>query len=144
MGSIPGSGQSPRVEPGNPLQYSCLENPMDRGAWRVILLRSQSQTRLKQLSMHTLKSFCSVANKRLSKKMGPLSASEAYPHVLLKNDSFLPYHKIYVCCRKCRNAPKENRTHLRNLLPRKVSLSFLFLSPSPLPQVCTVSTTLFF
>ena len=38
---------------GNPLQYSCLENPVDRGAWRAAVHRvSQSQTRLKQLRMH--------------------------------------------------------------------------------------------
>ena len=35
-GSIPGSGRSPGEGDGNPLQYSCLENPMDRGAWLVI------------------------------------------------------------------------------------------------------------
>ena len=34
-GSIPGLGRPP--EEGNPLQYSCLENPMDRGAWRAIV-----------------------------------------------------------------------------------------------------------
>ena len=33
QGSIPGSGRSPGEGNGNPLQYSCLENPMDRGAW---------------------------------------------------------------------------------------------------------------
>ena len=33
MGLIPGSGRSPGGGHGNPLQYSCLENPMDRGAW---------------------------------------------------------------------------------------------------------------
>ena len=33
LGSIPGSGQSPGEGNGNPLQYSCLENCMDRGAW---------------------------------------------------------------------------------------------------------------
>ena len=33
--SIPGSGRSSRDEKDNPLQYSCLENPMDRGAWRA-------------------------------------------------------------------------------------------------------------
>ena len=32
-GLIPGSGRSPGEEHDNPLQYSCLENPMDRGAW---------------------------------------------------------------------------------------------------------------
>ena len=33
LGLIPGSGRSPQEGNGNPLQYSCLENPMDRGAW---------------------------------------------------------------------------------------------------------------
>ena len=33
LGSIPGWGRSPGGGHGNPLQYSCLENPMDRGAW---------------------------------------------------------------------------------------------------------------
>ena len=35
LGSILGSGRSPRVGNGNPLQHSCLENPMDRGAWQA-------------------------------------------------------------------------------------------------------------
>ena len=35
VGSIPGSGRSPGGGNGNPLQYSCLENPMDRGAWKA-------------------------------------------------------------------------------------------------------------
>ena len=35
LGSIPGLGRSPREGNGNPLQYSCLENLMDRGAWRA-------------------------------------------------------------------------------------------------------------
>ena len=40
-------------ENGNPLQYSCLENPMDRGAWWAAVHRvTQSQTQLKRLSMH--------------------------------------------------------------------------------------------
>ena len=34
VGLIPGSGRSPGEGNGNPLQYSCLGNPMDRGAWR--------------------------------------------------------------------------------------------------------------
>ena len=36
-GSIPGSGRSPRGGHDNPLQYSCLENPMDREAWRATI-----------------------------------------------------------------------------------------------------------
>ena len=35
LGSIPGLGRSPGAEHGNPLQYSCLENSMDRGAWQA-------------------------------------------------------------------------------------------------------------
>ena len=37
VGSIPGSGRAPGEENGNPLQYSCLENPMDRAALRATL-----------------------------------------------------------------------------------------------------------
>ena len=45
--SIPGLGRSPREENGNPLQYSCLENPMDRGAWRATVhMTAKSRTRL--------------------------------------------------------------------------------------------------
>ena len=41
LGSIPGLGRSPGEENGNPLQYSCLENSMDKGAWQAIAHGSQ-------------------------------------------------------------------------------------------------------
>ena len=45
--SIPQLGKSPAEGSGNPLQYSCLENPMDRGVWRAIVYRvAESRTRL--------------------------------------------------------------------------------------------------
>ena len=44
LGSIPGSGRSPGKGNGNPLQYSCLENPVDGGAWQATVQGSQSQT----------------------------------------------------------------------------------------------------
>ena len=48
--SIPGLGSSPREGNDNPLQYSCLENPMDRGAWWATVHRvAKSLTRLKRL-----------------------------------------------------------------------------------------------
>ena len=51
--SIPGLGGSPGVGHGNPLQYSCLENPMDREVWQATGHRvSKSQTRLKRVGMH--------------------------------------------------------------------------------------------
>ena len=49
-GSIPGLGRSPGGGNGNPLQYSCLENPMDREAWRPYSMGLQSQT---QMNTHT-------------------------------------------------------------------------------------------
>ena len=52
-GSIPGSGRSPGGGNGNPLQCSCLENPMDRGAWwATVHGATKSQTRLQRLRMY--------------------------------------------------------------------------------------------
>ena len=52
-GSILEAGRSPGGGHGNPLYYSCLENPMDRGAWRAMVHGvAKSQTRLKRLSTH--------------------------------------------------------------------------------------------
>ena len=49
---IPGLGRFPGGRHGNPLQYSCLENPIDREAWWAVVHRvTKSQTRLKQLSI---------------------------------------------------------------------------------------------
>ena len=51
VGLIPGSGRSPGVGNGSPLQYSCLEDPMDRGAWLATVHRvAKSLTQLKLLS----------------------------------------------------------------------------------------------
>ena len=53
-GSIPGSGRSPREGNGNPLQYSCLENPMDGGVWRATVHGvTKSWTRLSDTHTHT-------------------------------------------------------------------------------------------
>ena len=67
-GSIPGSGRVPGGGHGNPLQYSGLENPMDRGAWNTIVYRvAKSWTWLKQHSIaqstgitSNLKVICSI------------------------------------------------------------------------------------
>ena len=53
LGLIPGLGRSSGGENGNPLQYSCLKNPLDRGVWQAIVHGvAKSQTQLKQLSTH--------------------------------------------------------------------------------------------
>ena len=54
VGLIPGSGTSPGGRHGNPLQYSCLKNPTDRGIWWATVHRvPKSRTRLKQLRTRT-------------------------------------------------------------------------------------------
>ena len=54
VGLIPKLGRFPEEGNGNPLQYSCLENPMDRGGWQAIVHGvAKSWTQLKQLSTHT-------------------------------------------------------------------------------------------
>ena len=51
LGSIPGLGRSPGEGNGNPLQYSCLENPMDGGAcWATVHGVAKSQTRLRDFT----------------------------------------------------------------------------------------------
>ena len=53
-GLIPGAGRYPGVGNGNPLQYSCLGNPMEKGAWQAAVhgVEKESNT-TEQLSMHT-------------------------------------------------------------------------------------------
>ena len=58
-GSVPGSERSLGGGHGNPLQYSCLENPMDRGAWWTTVHGvTKSWTQLKQLSRHPHTLYC--------------------------------------------------------------------------------------
>ena len=63
LGSIPGSGRSPGEGNGNPVQYSCLENPMDRGAWWATVHGvAKSQTRLSDFTF-TFTSLYSLEGK---------------------------------------------------------------------------------
>ena len=60
-GLISASGRSPGVGSGNPLQHSCLENPIDRGAWQATVHGvAKSQTWLKRLNTHTYMTLSGV------------------------------------------------------------------------------------
>ena len=59
---IPGSARSPGKGNGNPLQYSCLENPMGRGAWQAVVPRvAKSWTEMKWLNSHACIAFLTSA-----------------------------------------------------------------------------------
>ena len=63
LGLIPGSGRFPGRGNGNPLQYSCLENPRDGGAWWTAVSGvAQSRTRLKRLSSSSSSSWNSITS----------------------------------------------------------------------------------
>ena len=63
LGGFPGQGQ------GNPLQYSCLENPMDREAWQAMFHRvTQSQTWMKRLGTQAPRELSSTKKERVTSK----------------------------------------------------------------------------
>ena len=59
-GSIPGLGGSPGGEHGNPLQYSCLENPIDRGAWQTAVHRVTQESDTIEATWHTTACICAT------------------------------------------------------------------------------------
>ena len=73
LGSIPGLGRSPGKGNGNPLQYSCLENPMDGGAWWATVHRvTKSRTRLSDftsLHLKKTKELCPENYKTIMKEI---------------------------------------------------------------------------
>ena len=90
-GLILESGRSLEEGNGNPLQYSCLENPIDRGAWRATVHRvTKSRTGLKRLSIHTPDSLkptqADIQQKLEANKHYPISVeSHATLSVILGN-----------------------------------------------------------
>ena len=75
-GSVPRLERSPGGGHGNPLQYSCLENPMDRGTWQAIVHRvAKSQTGLKHLSTST----SSPISKKAEPRVQSILDSERFP-----------------------------------------------------------------
>ena len=63
LGSVPGSGRSPGEGNGNPLQYSCLENPMDGGAWLGYSPWGRKESDITEpLHFHNNKGCCALFN----------------------------------------------------------------------------------
>ena len=86
LGSIPELGRSPREENGNPLQYSCLEHPMGRGAWRATIHGvTGSQTRLEEqhARMHRV---LSIRGSKVASFLSVTSFSQSKNKHLLTTD----------------------------------------------------------
>ena len=95
--SIPGSGRSPGGEHGNPLQYSCLGNPMNTGAWWATIHRvTKSWTRWSDLARtHMLRSasntFIFLALNLISLSSLPLPGDK---NLLESGSHFLPFFEV--------------------------------------------------
>ena len=99
MGLILVSGRSPGEGNGNPLQYSCLENSMDRGAWRAIVhgvAESQHDLVTEHACMETYHNFhCGISYKHEKKfKRNPKMASQT-PDTAISKTSCSVYNKHF-------------------------------------------------
>ena len=85
VGKIPGGGH------GKPLRYSCLENPMDGGAWRATVHRvTKSQTRLRQLRMHACTLSWPFSCQQASTEHRRFAGHCTFGDVLVTNDHINP------------------------------------------------------
>ena len=110
LDSIPGPGKSPGEGNGNPLQYSCLENPMDRWAWSAIVHAiAKSRTRLSYFSQTNRDPLFSISLYNWltfspsSVRIKPLHKSPLWPQPIPSNSP--THHPIYylwhVCVLSC-------------------------------------------
>ena len=99
-GSLPGLGRPPGGGNGHPLQYSCLENPMDRGSWWFIIHRvAKSQTRLKQLQIRSVAQSCPTLCDPMNRSTPGLPVQHQLPeftetHVHRLSDAIQPSHPL--------------------------------------------------
>ena len=114
--SIPGSGRSPGKGNGNPLQYSFLENPMDRGAWwatvHVVIVRHTQDLRL--ISITVLGKHLTLVSSFLPKF---LPASVSHVACLIPAGGLVPQPTTSVYCR---NLPSPFLRSWAGLLLRQV------------------------
>ena len=87
-GSILGSGRSPGEGNGNPLQYSCLENPMDRGAWWVTTVHGVTKSQTQQSNFH----FHKIQTAAYSKHFTYLDWFSPYSSIMLY------YYYVLIFC----------------------------------------------
>ena len=108
-GSIPGSGRSPGGGHSNTLQYPCLKNPMDRGAWQIIVHRiAKSRTRLSNWTeWSVILRIFSVLVDHLYISFGKMSLQILCPFLLIHSS----FHKHIV---RSYNAPECTKNWIYN------------------------------
>ena len=119
VGLIPGLGRSPGEENGNPFQYSCLENPMDGGAWRATVRGvAKSRTRLSDFtSLHFIPGL------RLQLILLTVGLDSAFLHIGFALNSFSTFAWLSGYSRQmafsliCRGLHTVASLHLSELLP---------------------------
>ena len=137
--SLPGLGRSFGGGNGNPLQYFCLENPMDRRAWRATVHRvTKSQTQLKRLSKQDIKrSICTRASPPVQERLLCLVFARKRRPIRSKADSFQPSVARMVHRKDCNVQSQVNLgSHLSsNHLPDTGLALSVFSPPCPFPQL---------
>ena len=130
--SVSGSGRSPAGGHGNPLQYTCLENPTDRGAWWATVHRvAKSQTWLKRLSMHA---HIHQANTEIWIHLSSESEPQAGPP--LGTTEIWRTRDLYTSCLKKQLQRVEIESLWRQML-------FSFHSVPRIPSLCAQRTSIF-
>ena len=108
LGSIPGSGRSPGEENGNPLQCSCLENPMDRGAGRLQSMGSQRVGHNWATNIHTF-----IAEQKNCVPPGKVWESRRKPGGgTTENGSYVRFLVM-----QAKDEEQKKREHQRQILP---------------------------
>ena len=93
LGSIPGLGRSPGEGNGNPLQYSYLENPMDRGAWRAMVHGvAKNQTQLSDFPLEQKKNILPIFRTEAPRSLSSYSYSPFFSHQHKKNNIEMAGH----------------------------------------------------
>ena len=145
LGSISGSGRSPGEGNGNPLQYSCLENPMDGGAWWATVHGvAKSWTGLKWLSSSS-SSIClnvKIPLHLLHIKSMLQECTYVFPVALRTRKTFTPFEKLGIGERSGSSIPwrrVHSRSSLGSASPTMANLESFFLpSRSPYSMESTL------
>ena len=110
LGSVPGLGIPPGGGHGNPLQYPCLENPMDRGAWRATVHGVlKSQTRRNRLNSSTVWMFGRQKASKLAETPNPVFPSQPYNPRPPSDHTYLQFCVLWGLGHNDRNLPVSQK-----------------------------------